>query len=146
MIPGVENSVNGRGPGGTLSLFQKVGTGLIEEADQSEEKDDKSENEREKLFCRICLNLITQDSYGIEVDGSHSHTFMNPRGIVFHIGCFMNAQGCFVMGAPTFEFTWFSGYRWCHVVCANCFNHLGWHYQSGGSSFYGLILDQLIPE
>jgi len=129
-----------------VNVLQQFNAGLIDEVNQSDERDDKADKERKKLFCKTCLNLITLDSYGIEVDGSHSHTFMNPRGIVFNIGCFMNAQGCFTMGNPTAEFTWFSGYSWSHVICANCVNHLGWYYQSGSSSFYGLILDQLMKE
>ena len=129
-----------------MNVLLKFDAGLIDEAITSDEKDEEADKERKKLFCKTCLNLITLDSYGIEVDGSHSHTFMNPRGIVFHIGCFMNARGCFIMGNPTAEYTWFSGYTWSHVICSNCLNHLGWYYQSGHSSFYGLILDQLMKE
>ncbi len=147
MIPGVQNIFDEFGPGGfPLSFFQQHDAGVVEEADISEKKEDEAENKRRKLYCKACMNLITLASYRIEVNGAHSHTFMNPRGIVFHIGCFMNAQGCLITGSPTSEFTWFSGYRWCHVLCANCLNHLGWYYQSGGASFFGLILDQLVHE
>jgi hypothetical protein len=118
--------------------------GVIGDVSRREEADEEAKKNKRKLLCKSCLNEITSEEYGIAVQGSHSHTFMNPRGIVFRIACFLNAQGCFVVGKPTLEYTWFPGYTWSHVICSSCLNHLGWHYQSGGSSFFGLILDQLM--
>jgi hypothetical protein len=125
-------------------IMKGSGTGTIGEVLQRDEADEEAKKNKKKLLCRLCLNEITSEEYGIAVQGAHSHTFMNPRGIVFRIACFLNAQGCFIVGKPTLEYTWFPGYTWSHVICSNCLNHLGWHYQSGGSSFFGLILDQLM--
>jgi len=143
IIEPTEKAVRNPSEAFPLSMLQQSDAGIMDEVIQREEADDKIKKEKRKLLCKFCLNEITSEDYGIAVHGAHSHTFMNPRGIVFRIGCFLNAQGCFSIGKPTAEYTWFPGYTWNHVICSNCLNHLGWYYQSGGSSFYGLILDQL---
>ncbi|HPC42688.1 MAG TPA: cereblon family protein [Spirochaetota bacterium] len=101
---------------------------------------------KKNILCKTCGNPITSDEAGIAMNGSHEHTFMNPRGMVFRIGCFSKAAGCFIVGSPTDEYTWFPGFAWCCVICARCQSHLGWHYRSGGSGFFGLILDQLVRQ
>jgi hypothetical protein len=96
------------------------------------------------ILCKLCGNHITSVENIISVQGSHRHTFTNPAGLVFEIGCFSSADGCLVSGIPTMEFTWFSGYRWNYAHCAQCLTHLGWFYQNKETSFFGLILDRLI--
>jgi hypothetical protein len=97
------------------------------------------------LLCRQCLSFITRPGYRIVINGTHHHTFANPYGIVFEIGCFKEAGGCAAAGAPSSEFTWFPGFKWQIALCASCMTHLGWRFVSAGSGiFYGLILDQLI--
>lgn len=97
------------------------------------------------LLCRQCFALITTPAERIAVSGANQHTFANPHGIIFEIGCFRNAWGCSAAGAPTNEFTWFAGYFWQVAVCASCLIHMGWRFTSPDSAgFYGLILDRLI--
>ncbi|MFP4193859.1 MAG: cereblon family protein [Desulfobacterales bacterium] len=97
------------------------------------------------LLCRQCLALITSTSERIDIEGAHQHTFANPHGIVFEIGCFRNAWGCGAVGSPTNEFTWFAGYFWQVAVCASCLTHIGWQFTSPeASGFYGLILERLM--
>ncbi|MGZ6292960.1 MAG: cereblon family protein, partial [Syntrophales bacterium] len=98
----------------------------------------ETEEKKESIICKNCRNEITTVDYGIAVNGQHAHIFKNPLGISFHIGCLSRAGGCFIYGIPTYEATWFTGFAWCIAVCANCFTHLGWHYQSGRENFYGL--------
>jgi hypothetical protein len=105
---------------------------------------DKIDEQKKRILCKTCSNFITSDADSISVNGSHDHTFVNPMGLRFHIGCFSNAGGCRIMGVPTAEYTWFPGFTWCYVVCSGCLTHLGWRYQSGGGAFFGLILDQLV--
>ncbi len=112
----------------------------------SDETGRESKESKKNILCKACGKMITSDDEGIVINGSHDHAFMNPRGLVFHIGCFSGADNCHIMGAPTGEYTWFPGFVWCYVVCTGCLSHLGWHYQSGGGGFYGLILDQLVRE
>jgi hypothetical protein len=76
-------------------------------------------------------------------DGSWTHTFFNPAGIVFEIICFSTAPGCLVQGPSSTEFSWFAGFTYRLAFCGNCLTHLGWFYESRDSSFFGLILKKL---
>lgn len=97
------------------------------------------------ILCRECLHPITRGPERISVDGAHRHTFANPHGIVFEIGCFRHAPGCALAGPASDEFSWFAGYTWRVALCAACLIHLGWLFQStGGERFHGLILERLI--
>jgi hypothetical protein len=102
-------------------------------------------------FCRYCGTIITSDAQRIERDGEFRHTFANPGGYVFGIGCFGHAPGCVEAGDYTGEHTWFAGFEWCYAVCSGCTSHLGWRYRRSArareEAFHGLILDRLIaPE
>lgn len=113
----------------------------IVEEEKSEDTDPES---KKYIVCKQCLQPITSSDERINRDGSHRHTFANPNGQVFDIGCFRNAFGCGYAGQPSDEFTWFSGYFWRVCVCGMCLTHLGWLFVSGGDNFHGLILDRLI--
>ncbi len=104
-----------------------------------QDEEEKKIGTDEALFCKSCLNQITRKDQAIRINGSHSHTFFNPNGIVFELGCFGDAPGCLVMGEPTSEFTWFSGSVWQFALCRTCGAHLGWYYETGESGFYGLL-------
>ncbi|MGD9212507.1 MAG: hypothetical protein PVI90_17120, partial [Desulfobacteraceae bacterium] len=45
------------------------------------------------ILCRNCRFPITRPTERIEVDSTHCHTFANPNGYLFEIGCFRRAQG-----------------------------------------------------
>ena len=119
--------------------FEKLNE--VVEDDASEQEPRKEEN----ILCRQCLQVITNPAESIEVQGSHQHTFANPQGILFQIGCFRSATGCGHVGPATYEWSWFNGFRWSAALCSMCLTHLGWLYTSSGSeSFCGLILSRLI--
>ncbi len=99
---------------------------------------------RKAFLCRFCGLIITFPDMQIEINGTVRHVFTNPSGIVYEISCFSSARGCVVLGEPTEEFTWFPGFLWSFAVCSQCRNHLGWFYQAGGSSFYGLVSAYLV--
>ncbi len=106
---------------------------------------EKPQAERDEgLVCRQCGYAITKQSQSTEVRGSHSHTFFNPAGIVFEIGCFQNAPGIWVHGPSSSDFSWFSGYRWQIALCNGCTTHLGWYFSSVDGAFFGLILKKLL--
>ena len=107
-----------------------------------------SRGEQEVFYrCRFCLTKITSAARMIEVNGSHRHVFANPYGKIFEIGCFAMAPGCISNGSPTTECTWFAGCSWRFSLCASCFSHLGWKYQSNlTASFFGLILANLLRQ
>ena len=110
------------------------------------EDDVKEETAYKKwhIICAECSQGITGDSERIEVNGAHEYTFINPRGIIFHIGCFARAFGTNISGEATEQWTWFKGYSWRIVCCASCGTHLGWIYMSRSEiRFFGLILNRL---
>jgi len=109
---------------------------------ESKEKEDSSED---FILCRQCLQIITSKAERIEVEGLHYHTFANPHGIVYDIGCFRSADGCGYVGSYSYEFAWFKGFNWRIAVCKLCLTHLGWLFASqSNESFYGLILNRII--
>lgn len=97
------------------------------------------------LLCRRCHQIITSTSEMVEASGCHQHTFANPEGLLFEIGCFRKAIGCWYIGPATEKFTWFKGFQWKVAVCSRCLIHLGWFYvSSDNESFHGLIIDRLM--
>lgn len=94
------------------------------------------------LDCAACGLRITTESARFEMSGAHQHTFVNPHGHVFQIGCFRHAPGCAPHGAASNFFSWFPGYAWRVVVCSACKVHLGWSF-GVPADFWGLILDRL---
>ncbi len=126
---------------------EKKGNSLPESVVE-DETEEKATETKQLILCRQCLQVITSASERIEMQGSHKHTFANPHGLVYEIGCFRSVTGCGYAGPPAAEFSWFPGYSWRVSVCSGCLTHLGWLFISQGSeSFSGLILDRLIePE
>ena len=108
-----------------------------------ERRDAPGDDAGRVLVCAACLQAVTSTSARIEMSGSHAHTFSNPHGLVFHIGCFALAPGCGAASDPSTLHTWFPGYAWQIAVCRGCGEHLGWLFRSGDSRFHGLILDRL---
>jgi hypothetical protein len=116
-----------------------VGTGI--DTDISEEE---TTEEEEYIRCRACGNPVTHPSERVSIDGSHAHTFANPSGILYEIGCFRSVIGCGFMGPETDDFSWFRGYGWKVTYCEKCLGHLGWLFISPvNDPFHGLILDRL---
>ena len=106
--------------------------------------------EEEVILCRLCSSIITRSAHQTLVGATFSHTFANPHGHVFEIGCFTEAEGFVPVSRPSSEFTWFLGYSWEIGACSGCSAHIGWKFSldspsvSGPHRFYGLILDKLI--
>ncbi|MCP4602889.1 MAG: hypothetical protein GY847_20630 [Proteobacteria bacterium] len=109
-------------------------------------KDRNDEQKGSRLFCAICGHPITGKDQCIDINGSHEHTFANPGGHIYHIGCFRNALGCITMRDESTDFTWFSGYTWSVTGCSLCGAHMGWHFRSGSDTFFGLVLDTLVEK
>ncbi len=105
---------------------------------------EKPLDEKEFLYCASCLTLITTGDQRILMEGGHEHTFFNPGGVIFKIGCFQEAPGSFAQGAATADFSWFTGFQWRVAHCGGCLQHMGWQYlQKEKRGFWGMILDQL---
>ncbi len=109
----------------------------------SSDQDESETGQRRALLCRSCQAPITTSVERFEKQGKHLHTFFNPAGIVYEIGCFRRAPGCQVYGVPSSEFAWFAGYSWQVVYCRSCQRHLGWKF-TADDGFFGLVVNQLI--
>jgi hypothetical protein len=125
-----------------LFFFQKFTQAQIEKIEKDLEQE-RCEDEKDKILCKVCQHPITSFKNKIDVNGQHRHIFSNPVGISYEVGCFSSANGCVNKGNPTFDFTWFNGFAWRFALCSNCLSLLGWFYQSESDSFYGLILEHL---
>ncbi len=113
---------------------------------EHEERQEEDRGSRRGLRCRACGHIITSREQSMEVGGAHRHTFFNPAGIVYELGCFKTAPGCAVVGESSAEFAWFAGHVWRVALCGGCGEHLGWQFSSGDTVFYGLILPRLLDE
>jgi hypothetical protein len=103
------------------------------------------EAEERLILCRECLFPITREEEQTSMSGASQHTFANPAGIVFTIGCFSAAEGCAPVGPSSDEFSWFPGFVWRVGICRGCLAHMGWYFSApSGIAFWGLILDRLI--
>ncbi len=123
------------------ALAEREAEALIE--DKTEKNQDRS-----PLICSACGERITSVRERVEMNGNHAHTFTNPHGFTFDIGCFRSAPGCKPLGEATEAWTWFHGYAWRVAVCGGCGSHLGWGYEPtpadpDSRGFFGLILDRL---
>jgi len=95
------------------------------------------------LVCAACGQVVTRCRDRIEVGARHEHTFLNPAGLVYRIGCFARAPGVAGIGSHTEEHTWFAGCAWQVVVCRGCAEHLGWSFTGAETRFFGLIVGRL---
>ncbi len=97
------------------------------------------------LLCKMCGHAITRTEAATEVSGKHLHTFFNPAGLLFEIGCFAVAPGCHNEGQPTDFFSWFLGCLWRYSFCGRCYSHLGWQFlPKNAPPFWGLIQNLLV--
>jgi hypothetical protein len=124
-----------------LLFFDRYGEGKREERGDIDLK--RAPKEERRLFCATCHNLITNQDDRISIQGAQEHTFTNPHGYVFHIGCFGDTRGCSYVGERMSAWSWFRGYTWRIALCGECNTHLGWLFEAAETRFYGLILNRL---
>ena len=103
-------------------------------------------NEASSILCRSCNNVITDKSSKIQIDGSFAHTFANPHGIIFRIGCFNSAPGVIFSKQESGQFSWFSDFVWSVCACSFCATHLGWRFRKEEKVFFGLVLATLVEK
>ncbi|ARU57903.1 MAG: cereblon family protein [Pseudomonadales bacterium] len=105
----------------------------------------ESEKREPAVRCAHCNATITSEKYKTLIDGEFAHFQCNPTGNSFYFGCYSKAEGCQIIGQPSTEFSWFTGFAWRIALCNQCKSHLGWYFQQTATeSFYGLILSQII--
>jgi hypothetical protein len=112
---------------------------------RSEAQDERDPALRESgwLRCVACGQPIARDDARIAVDGRHVHTFVNPAGHEYTIGCFAEAPGCVGAGEEESFWTWFPGHVWRMALCSGCGTHLGWSFRARESGFWGLTVQSV---
>jgi hypothetical protein len=103
-------------------------------------KPDPTRADEHVVVCAACGHHVTDLDERHAVNGAHEHTFVNPAGFAFVIGCWRAAPGCVAISPPDATFSWFPGWSWQVVVCASCRVHLGWRYGNASDEFHGLIV------
>ncbi|MBN1699230.1 MAG: hypothetical protein JW881_17045 [Spirochaetales bacterium] len=102
----------------------------------------------EAFLCLMCKTKITEKKYLITAGGGTPFlAFTNPYGIAFNVMTVSYCEMVMEASERISEHTWFPGYAWTILVCAECREHLGWAYHSSDrnpSHFYALIRDKLI--
>jgi hypothetical protein len=132
-------------PGDSRAYLKKAPTpGSIPAADRPTIRAREERRDPRDLLCKTCRSRITHEDHGIEVNGGHEHTFVNPGGFLHRIGCFAVATHVAQVGRPETAFSWFPGFSWQIVACKTCRTHLGWIYRCAGDHFTGLLLDELV--
>lgn len=116
----------------------------IEQLLNSQHMDERENNKRNALHCRVCQQHITWEDERTIAQGRHLHSFTNPYGVTFALGCFKRCEGCLPEGPASHEWTWFPGFSWQIQRCKGCGLHMGWRYQQDELCFFGLVLKQLI--
>ncbi len=129
-----------------MVVLDLIGKKISEEV-QIRTEPSAMEEDAPGITCRTCQARVTRPEFRIEINRGFSHTFANPHGHVYEIGCFSRADGCVKFSGTSDEFSWFKGYVWAVGLCRNCRVQLGWVFipvRPGDlDKFYGLILDQL---
>lgn len=103
-----------------------------------------AERARPRISCLACGGFVADPRDRVSVNGAHAHSFINPAGIIFRVGCFATTPGARAAGAATHHWTWFPGFAWRAALCTRCGAHLGWCFDSADASFVALILDRVI--
>jgi hypothetical protein len=96
------------------------------------------------LVCKPCSAFIAELRSRIEVNGAHAHSFINPAGLIFRVGCHASAPGVLGIGEKSEHWSWFPGFCWQAAVCRACAQHLGWCFEGPHARFVALILDRVV--
>jgi hypothetical protein len=127
-----------------FALRKGANAEVADDPGPSSDLEDRARSER-AIVCAACGAAITSPIHRMAIHGAHEHRFMNPAGVLFHIGCFAHAVGCTIIGPDSLEYPWFPGFAWRYAMCGACGQHLGWHFRETREpdGFFGLILDRL---
>ena len=108
------------------------------------QNDEEQEKQVQRVLrCKQCDAAIARAEDRISRAEKHLHTFFNPAGIVYEIGCFRQAPGCCVDERRSNEFSWFASYSWQISFCCSCSKHLGWFFSGSDDTFFGLVVERL---
>jgi len=97
-------------------------------------------------YCLRCGTILATSQEEFLKKGTVRHSYINPAGIRCEFMTFSRCENVIVDEGRYAEHSWFEGYTWRFVFCANCLCHLGWQYDplDGAEqemSFFGLLLN-----
>jgi hypothetical protein len=109
-------------------------------------KDD--DNDAKSYYCARCGQFITDSRSIIQIEGARSHSFVNPAGVLCNFTTFEECENVMVHETLYLQHSWFLGYGWRFVLCARCFQHLGWKYDAVREgarprSFFGILVESV---
>ena len=118
------------------------------DAESASAAEDETAFRQQRWVCIACDTFIVSAEALTDICKKPYHTFANPAGEVFSIGCFTTWHNLAAVGSVTKAFTWFPGYGWQVMVCEGCGLHLGWAYSDMANDrfvnrFVGLIMNRL---
>ena len=108
---------------------------------------------RPKVFC--CAGCGTDLATEFELAGIQGRpvedTYVNPFGLAFRVMTALRSRNTVTVGEATEEHSWFPGYEWVMLLCADCAAHVGWSYHAvvpdaEPAHFVGLLADNLESE
>jgi hypothetical protein len=113
----------------------------------STEKDGDDKN-RSTYTCVRCGAPIANSGALIRVDGAEEHSFVNPTGVVCNFRTFGRCANVLALQELYLEHSWFSGYGWRFLLCAECSLHLGWRYDAVARNrqpraFFGVLIESV---
>ena len=133
-------------PPGAPNEARRAGMGKDSELERQKQREsERAARDRTEKWvrCGACGHALAPDTARLEVDGRHVHTFVNPQGIEYTIGCWREAPGCRGLGEESTFWSWFPGFAWRIALCARCSEHVGWSFRADGGAFAGLIVDRV---
>lgn len=104
------------------------------------------------IRCKSCLTLIANrsDMVAMSSDGP-LNAYANPNGFVHEIITVYDATGLALVGSPVNQHSWFPGYAWTIINCAQCEKNMGWLFTATTKkllprSFWGIRSSQVIDD
>lgn len=99
-----------------------------------------------KYYCIKCGSWLSTSKDELPRKGKVRHSYINPAGIRCDFITFSRCDNVIADNQRYEEHSWFEGYSWRFLLCANCFCHLGWQYDALDDSqqdaiFFGLLLN-----
>lgn len=108
-------------------------------------EDDKN---RRSYHCAYCGAFITDSAAMITIQGARDHSFVNPAGVLCNFTTFVTCQNVTAHQELYVQHSWFPGYGWRFLLCARCFQHIGWKYDAVREglrppSFFGILVESV---
>ncbi len=108
------------------------------------------ENTRQTIACGQCgVKLCTTDDVVVMSTQGSTGNFVNPQGHVHHLMTTLKCSQSRLVSPPETAHSYFPGYSWTIMACAQCYNMLGWRFDAVDQKltqkwFYALVRDNVV--